>query len=239
MLQTSFLYPKIKTLQKYDKTKDLKCVGYTQDKVRWAVKRETDKPGVPLAEWIAHHLCRYASIPTPEFSIVECPNGELAFGSRWEQQFEQIGNATPQARVIELLTDHAAEISAIHGVDIATVNPDRHAGNFLFVPRADSTLCLAFDFSQAYPTHSHPFGTPLPACSTLKIIVDVLQNFLGKFDHTLASTTLARVKTMPRDEFKNVIDSAPPEWFTITTALQITQAWDNFRDVKPSVPLPP
>ena len=238
MQQTSFLYPKIKTQQKYDKTKDLKCVGYTQDKVRWAIKRETDKPGVPLAEWIGYHLCKHANVPTPDFSIVECPDGTLAFGSRWEQQFEQIGSATSEARKIELLTDHALEISSIHGVDLVTVNPDRHAGNFLFVPRADSTVCLAFDFSQAYPTHTHPFGSKLPNCATMTIVIDVLKIYLGKFDSMRASQTAHHIRSMPQVDFKAIIDSAPTEWFTITTATQILREWDNFSNDKPSVPLP-
>lgn len=227
-MQSSFLHPKIETLQPYKESKDLRCVGYTADKIRYAVKRESDKAGMPLAEWIGHNICRAVGIPTPEFFIVECPDGELAFGSRWEPVFEQIGSATPQSRALALLSTHATEISAIYGADVASTNPDRHAGNFLFVPRADSTMCLAFDFSQAYPSHAQSFGKPLPnGCATLQIF-SIIEHHLGRFDYKVNAAIMAKIKAIPPIDFKEVLDMSPTHWFTKITSSQLIREWDNF-----------
>src|SRR5690606_5967915 len=128
-------------------TADLKLVGYTRDRIKFAIKRESDAPTLPIAEWIGHHLCQLVGVRVPEFAVVACVDGELAFGSRWEESAVQMSELMPIQDKLLLLKTHATDISAIHAMDQVYANPDRHGGNLLFVIRAGIQMCLAFDFS--------------------------------------------------------------------------------------------
>ncbi|WP_321895995.1 hypothetical protein [Paraburkholderia heleia] len=228
MIQTSFLPVKLIHQEPFSGTKDLALVGYTADRIRYAVKRESDGPTLPVSEWIGYHLCRHCSIHTPEFAIVECTNGELAFGSRWEEHAEQIGSGTAQVRALDLLATHASAISAIHSVDRFMVNPDRHAGNFLFVVRTGIQLCLAMDFSMAGPRDALPFGRhPLQApCNTYSII-EIVRTHLGKFDDGAYRTAIDALKTFTSANLAGILSGAPDEWFESVTRQQLMDWWDN------------
>lgn len=116
MNQRTFLPIPIEHEEPYSDSKDLKLVGYTKDRIRYAIKRVQDGDLLPISEWIGHRLCEQCGVLVPEYHIVACIDGQLAFGSRWEDTAEQIGPEGPM-RALELLADHASDISAIFAVD--------------------------------------------------------------------------------------------------------------------------
>ena len=184
MNQTSFFPVQIAHQEPYGgNTNDLKVVGYTKDRIKYAVKRESDASALPIAEWIGHHLCQLAGVATPEFAVVECVGGEIAFGSRWEESALQISDAMPTQDRLLHVSQHSTAISRVHAVDRVYANPDRHAGNFLFVIRAGLDLCLAFDFSLAGPRNHDAFGrTPLPPSSNTLQLMGIVRDHLGTFN---------------------------------------------------------
>lgn len=228
MTQTSFLPVKLVHEEPHSGTKDLALVGYTVDRIRYAVKRESDGAALPISEWIGYHLCRHCSIHTPEFAVVECTSGELAFGSRWEENSKQINAAMAAIQAFQLLSSHAETISAIHGIDRFMINTDRHAGNFLFVVRAGVEMCLAMDFSMAGPRDALPFGDhPLREnCNTYSIF-SVLRDHLGKFEPSAYASTIMALKTIDTPAFSAILTSAPDEWFSAVSRQQLTDWWDN------------
>ena len=210
-------------------TKDLKLIGYTAARVKYAVKRESDGALLPLAEWIGHHLSRLCDIATPDFDIVECLNGELAFGSRWDDNVTQITPGMAQADALLLLQTHASAISPIFGLDFFLPNPDRHAGNFLFVRRAGVQVCLSMDFSLSSVRNAIPFGElPMyPECNTNILLRDIFIKHFNNFDKRAFNKSLDTIRSISIDQISTILNGAPDAWFSLVTRRQIIDWWDT------------
>jgi hypothetical protein len=230
MAQTSFLPIKLSNEEPYEGgTKDLALVGFTADRIRYAVKRESDGEFLPISEWIGHHLCRICQIPTPEFAVVECVNGEVAFGSRWEEGSRQISSAMPQSEALQLLIEHGTDIFAVHALDRFMVNPDRHAGNFLFVTRAGTRICLSMDFSMAGPRDGVPFGNhPLSLESKTYQIIRIVSPYVDELRARAAFlSTVDKLKNVTSTQFANILEAAPDAWFATLGRSDLQSWWDN------------
>lgn len=208
-------------------TRDLRLVGYCANNVKYAVKRESDGALLPLAEWIGHKLSDHCGIPTPDFDIVECMDGEIAFGSRWNAAASQIKIFDSAAQ--SLLSTHASAISKIFGLDFFLPNPDRHLGNFLFVPDSASPRCLSFDFSlssvrNGLPFGSHPMG---PSAKTNVILREFLTKKLNKFDKHRFNESLTAVQNVTVEGIASILDAAPVQWFTKVSKDEIIEWWDS------------
>jgi hypothetical protein len=234
MSQRTFFPIPIEHEEPYSDSKDLKLIGYTKDRIRYAIKRVQDGELLPISEWIGHRLCELCGISVPEYHIVACVDGQLAFGSRWEDAAEQIDGGTGPVRALELLASHAADISAIFAIDQFFPNPDRHAGNYLFVRRAETPMCLAMDFSRAGPSDEIPMGAlPLdPVCSTLVVIERLIRDRLRKFDSTSFGRAKARLASIKPDEFYAILNDAPDEWFVVMTRDEFCRWWDNESSIR-------
>lgn len=228
MNQTSFLPVKIAHEEPYMGTADLRLVGYTASRQRYAIKRRSDGTLLPLAEWLGYNLCRLSGIGTPEFAVVECLSGELAFGSRWEEPAFQITHSTPPNQTLLMLSSHRRDVSSIHGLDRVYANPDRHAGNYLFVTRAGAQMALAMDFSRAGPMNGgEPFGAvPLPSDCPTMVIAQILAD-RGLADARSYRETLARVAGVQTADLSRALDAAPDDWFDTIGKAAILDWWDN------------
>ena len=113
-------------------TKHLSRIGWDIANSKYAIKSEKDGQLLPLMEWIGYHLCRFCSIPTPNFEIVRCVDGSLAFGVQWVENVIELGGA-PSTKALAVLKAHYSQISAILTLDRFMPNIDRHAGNFFEV----------------------------------------------------------------------------------------------------------
>lgn len=232
MRQVSFLPVKLVHEEATGGTRDLRLVGYGADKTKYAVKRESDGPLLPLAEWIGHRISALCEIPTPPFDIVECMDGEIAFGSRWVDGSTQIKALNSAA--LDLLSSHAAAVSKIIGLDFFLPNPDRHLGNFLFVPGTDPPSCLSFDFSLSNVRDGLPFGSHPMALSvkTNMILRNVLIKQLNKFDKHRYNDALTAVKKVTTEQMADVLDEAPVQWFTTVGKDEILRWWDSSKGTR-------
>jgi len=213
-------------------TRDLRLVGYCANQTKYAVKRESDGPLLPLAEWVGHKLSDYCGIPTPDFDIVECMDGEIAFGSRWNASATQIKVFDTAAQ--SLLSNHSAAISKIFGLDFFLPNPDRHLGNFLFVPNPASPGCLSFDFSLSSVRNGLPFGShPMGLGTKTNIILrELLTKKLNKFDKHRFNEALNAVQDVSVDEIIEILDAAPVEWFTKVSKTDIVEWWQSSKGAR-------
>lgn len=214
-------------------TRDLKLVGHCHAGVRYAIKRESDGPLLPLAEWVGHKLSEICGIATPEYDIVECLNGEIAFGSRWEHKTQQLITGY-DAVAKTMLSEHAVDISRIFGLDFFLPNPDRHLGNFLFSLDGLPKRCLSFDFSLSSVRSGLPFGTNLmgPSTKTNLIMKRFLIDDLKKFDKHRYNESLAKVKEVDQERMRGVLDSAPEEWYTAVSKSEILDWWHTSKNVR-------
>jgi hypothetical protein len=206
-------------------TRDLRLIAYSDSGTKYAVKRESDGALLPLAEWIGHKLSQACGIPTPMYDIVECIDGELAFGSRWDNSAVQMTGYDAAAKT--LLSSHAEAISKIFGLDYFLPNPDRHLGNFLFAPKSGHHECLSFDFSlscvrNGLPFGSHPLGT---SCRTHIVLKRFLVDDLKKFNKHKYNEALASVKVMTDNDILTILDSAPVAWYTSVSKADILSWW--------------
>lgn len=229
-MQTTLFNVKLAKLEPVSGTADLKAIGYTSTLEKYAVKREQDGEMLPIAEWIGHSLCRLCDIPTPFFTIVECPNSEeLAFGSRWEENSSQITNEMTGIDQLSTLANHSNQISEIHSIDLFSANEDRHAGNFLFVTRANTDICLAMDFSQAAMRIQKPFGRhPIPSdCHTMTLISTLAtRGIFHKAGYDLAHQKLCKIND---SDFESVLNSAPNQWYENIGKMEVMDWWKSER----------
>jgi len=233
MQQISFMPVKLAHEEPYyGPGKFLSLVGYTSNRIRYAVKRESDQPCLPISEWIGYKLCEACGVPTPEYAIVECLDGEISFGSRWEEYSRQISSSMPGADAILLLRDHGAAISEMHAVDRLIGNVDRHAGNLIFARRAGEEIALAMDFSQAGPTIFKPFGVhPMSGqCLTMELIA--LMKGHGFFHEGRYKRILGLLAAIGPNDFRAILDSAPDAWFVSIRKEELTDWWDNERPTR-------
>ena len=207
----------------------MKLVGYCAGNFKYAVKRERDGKLLPLAEWIGHSISRACGIATPDFLIVECMDGELAFGSLWEPASIQIKVWDSQAQ--QLVKNHADTISEILGLDYFLPNPDRHMGNFIFAPRAGIETCLSFDFSLANVRDGLPFGAPplKRGCNTMGS-QKTLNLQIKRFNKHKFNSPLNILKTFPSHDIAKILDKAPAEWYAGISKSEILQWWDSAKN---------
>lgn len=234
-MSQSNLFPlKLLHEEEFSGTKDLKCIGHAIGGTRYAVKKESDGELLPLAEWLGHHISRLCGIPTPDFEIVECLNGELAFGSRWEENSISLTNGTPTVDVLLMLSIHAEAISEILGLDHHLNNHDRHCGNFLFVPRNNKQICLSMDFSCANVRNGLPFGEDYfkEGCNTLLLMNGVMVNHLSKLSKKSFNAALDAVQAITYSQISTILTGAPDAWFTLVNRSQILDWWKEFSVIR-------
>lgn len=209
--------------------RDLTCVGYTANKIKYAVKRLDDDKLLPLSEWIGYKLCELVGILTPDYSVLECLDGSLAFGSRWEDDSKQIYSFEPAFKV-NFVYENAPEMSRIFALDIFYGNEDRHFGNFISTRRAGEDVLLAMDFSRAGPVISSPFGhNSLPINCKTSICMDVLKNTIPRsiFDDKKFTECKTIIEKLTKIDMGIILDSAPKEWFIGVSKDDILNWWDT------------
>lgn len=209
-------------------TYDLKSIGYCSSGVKYAVKRESDAPLLPLAEWVGHKLSEFCGIRTPMYDVVRCMDGQLAFGSRWKDSARQIGPFGPKA--IATLSAHAQAISRIFGLDFFLPNPDRHINNFLFAQEHGQEVCISFDFGWGSVRHGLPFGAPPLDSMTKTVLVRRLLTQQSIFHPDLYNESLAAVGNVTTAQIKSALDEAPDEWYTKVTKAEIVDWWETFKN---------
>lgn len=229
-MQTTLFNVKLAKLEPVSGTADLKAIGYTSTFEKYAVKREQDGAMLPIAEWIGHSLCRLCDIPTPFFTIVECPNTEeLAFGSRWEESSTELTDQMTDIDKLSTLASHSNQISEIHAVDLFSANEDRHAGNYLFVKRANTDICLAMDFSKSAMRMESPFGKcPIPPDSYTMALKNILA-MRGIFLNSSYDIAHQKLSKIADSDFENILDGAPNQWYANISKMEILDWWKSER----------
>lgn len=228
MTQTSLFAVKLSHEEPFaGGTKDLRLIGYTDTMVKYAVKREVDGALLPLAEWIGHHLSLKCGIAVPDFDVVECLDGQLAFGSRWEAKATQCGHE--MVKNMATIAAHSDSISKILGLDFFLPNPDRHTGNFLFIDRGENSTCLSMDFSLSSVRDGIPFGRhPMgPGRNTNILLEKILKKTLNKFNKFKFNEPLDALKTVSTDDIKTILAGAPDLWFTGLGRDDILNWWES------------
>lgn len=189
---------------------DLKWVGWDTSGQRWALRTTGDpRPDAPMIEWFCYHLCQWCGVWQPEFGVVQRPNGELAFGSKWAENAWQYAPArTTQLQLESWLRDSNADISAMFVIDAFLPNDDRHSRNVLFEAAATRVRALAFDWSRARWFEPWPWDG---ASNSAQFLNWLKSAGLGP-SSTAAYQCATRLKTLPSQTLKELLIAAPVAW---------------------------
>lgn len=190
-------------------SRDLLWVGLDEQDRRYALKTvEPAAPLLPLTEWLCYHLCALAGIATPDFAIVTRLDGSLAFGSRWAENAREFSPARmSEVEFIQLITRTRGDIAAMFALDAFMPNPDRHAGNLLFVQFGPRMRALAFDWSRTRLFEPWPWPADCASAQVWRWLRSI-----GQDDGMAAHVAMSRIDVIDSDQIKAILQAAPEPW---------------------------
>lgn len=212
---------------------DCTQIGYADDGLPYAIKttHENGGPYVPLSEWTCSNLARECGIPVPPFDIVQLPENEFAFGSRWE------GGILGQDELLKVFSGQhempnlQQVLAKIYAFDIFVANIDRHAKNYMLrAGYGDQPVLLAPDYSRALLVNAWPPPITLPTgCNT----ENTYRHLAHAHDETskiyAAHELLRKLQLLPGDALDSFLRDIPPEWDPDNRIPALIQWWKNDR----------
>lgn len=231
MRQLSALPVKITDLDPCDLgTADAACFGTGDNGLDYLIKTIDRTPLVPAAEFICHSLAEACGIATPQFHVVELHDGSQAFGSVWDRSAANDISLIEQILVKQLGRQVEQNVARIFTLDMFVHNTDRHGKNYLCVPgRTDGHALKAFDFSRAFIVHGWPLPSlPMPGVArTIEWIQYICRH--RKFDVVAANAMLSRIRDLPFEPFKSLVDQLPRAWLDANSRAKMKKWWAQER----------
>lgn len=193
-------------------TARLRWTGIASDGWKYAIKRTSDHPLLPLSEWFCHRLAEAVHLPVPPYRALRLKcDGTLAFGSRWEGSARQLGDMPPADQKRYLV--QGKNICKILGLDLFLPNTDRHFGNFLWHQIDGTVRAMAFDYSESWAMHEGGLHNPKamePKCNTFKVM-DFLSVFGALKPHEIGETA-GRLMQISDKKVAAIAQTIPAEW---------------------------
>lgn len=230
-MQKSLFPTKLVIEQPYvGQSRMLKVVGFDQQDRKYAVKFSTlEEPEAALTEWVCYNLCELLGIPHPDFDQVIRPNGETAFGSRWDENSLQFNaSEMTQAEAVALLVKGKSDASSIATVDHFLPNPDRHLGNYLFRTNARTIRVVAFDWAQSTLFEPWPSHSSSSTSTNWRGMRGLLK------DRDSMRSTIEALKSINKATFESILTSAHPSWCSPQRIDQLLNWWSEFSIIRAS-----
>src|SRR5882757_11176041 len=120
----------------------------------------------------------------------------------------------------------ARSLSRIFAFDLFVHNTDRHLNNYLCVGgRLPGYAIKAYDFSRAFTAHGWPLPR-LPMNATEHTVTTYRHlRTVHVFDLKEATEILRKLKTLPANVFRDVLESLPPDWIDAKARKRILKWW--------------
>jgi hypothetical protein len=214
---------------------DLKVIVEGRDGKHYAVKTLADGKGkVPASELFCYELAYRVVLPTPSYSFIAMPSGELAFGSVWEGGVINGNKQIAYPAFIDSVLKGTIPVanlkrffSRLYAFDLFVNNVDRHWGNYLWrTSYGDSIIALAFDFSRACFEIGHEgFEATQPNTKTQMIfsLLNVSKNYV-KSD---AIDCLESIRNIPTEDIEAMLSNFPAEWMPEKDKKSYIKWWDS------------
>jgi hypothetical protein len=211
-------------------TADAALFGTGDNGLDYCVKTVAKTPNVPAAELICYSLAELCGLAVPQFDVVELPDNALAFGSVWD------GSVADKQASIMVLTgvlagrEVARTLSRIFAFDLFVHNTDRHLNNYLCVGgRLPGHAIKAYDFSRAFTAHGWPLPRPPMSASEHTVLTYRHLRTIHAFNLGEATELLKKLKALPANAIKDVLESLPPEWIDAKVRKRILKWWAEER----------
>jgi hypothetical protein len=210
-------------------TEDASGICRCDDGCDYVVKDGSKSAFTPHDEWFCTHLASAIGIPSPPCTVVEYPDGSLAFGSRWEGGVAKEPWWEMVRRGAIVMADIAPALSRIYAFDHFVHNEDRHLRNFLFRDQHQGWAVLAFDYSRAWLYN----GMPLPALpfqpdkKTIMARRFLLSEFGEYIDKAEADGALQKIADVKETQILQSINSHPKTWLPDDEKDKIVNWWQS------------
>lgn len=214
---------------------DLKIIVEGRDGKHYAVKTVADGNGrVPASELFCYELAYKVVIPTPPYSFIAMPSGELAFGSVWEGGVVNGNKAINYQTFIHSVLVGSTPVanlkrffSRLYAFDLFVNNVDRHWGNYLWrTSFGDSIIALAFDFSRACFEIDHEgFEATEPATKT-QLIFSML-NVTNNYMRSEAVDCLEQIRKISTEDISAILSNFPTHWMSKADRQKYIEWWGS------------
>lgn len=216
-------------------TADLKTIVEGRDGKHYAVKTVSDGAGkVPASELFCYELAYRVVIPTPSYSLINMPTGELAFGSAWEggvvngdAKIDYPSFINDVLKGNKKVTNLKVFFSRLYAFDLFVNNVDRHWNNYLWrTSFGDSLIALAFDFSRACFEIGHSgFEATHPSTKTQLIfsMLNVSQNYI----RAEAVACLEEIRNISSDDITIILENFPSTWMSKSDRIAYIAWWSS------------
>lgn len=216
-------------------TADLRVIVEGRDGKHYAVKTLSDGNGrVPASELFCYELAYRVVIPTPPYSLIAMPGGDLAFGSTWEGGVINGNSKINYPAFIDGILNGTIQVnnlkrffSRLYAFDLFVNNVDRHWGNYLWrTSYGDSVIAMAFDFSRACFEVGHEGFEATAQASKTQIIFSLL-NVTQNYVRTEAVACLEQIKAIGTEEISAILDNFPQSWMPAPAKKKYLEWWDS------------
>lgn len=214
---------------------DLKVIVEGRDGKHYAVKTLADGKGkVPASELFCYELAYRVVLPTPSYSFITMPTGELAFGSVWEGGVVNGSKQIAYPAFVDSVLKGVIPVanlkrffSRLYAFDLFVNNVDRHWGNYLWrTSYGDSIIALAFDFSRACFEIGHEgFEATQPNTKTQMIfsILNVSKNYV----RSDAVDCLESIRKISAEDISGLFSNFPAAWMSDKDKKNYIKWWDS------------
>lgn len=214
---------------------DLQSIVEARDGRHYALKSISDGNGrVPASELFCYELAYRVVIPTPAYSLIKLPSGELAFGSQWEGG---VINGAPQINfqmfIYQVLsgqikvTNLKTFLSRLYAFDLFVNNVDRHWGNYLWRnSHGDKLIALAFDFGRSQFETGHTGFEALDPKQNTQIVFNAI-NQHKHYDRSQAVDCLESIRAIGTEEITAILSNFPGNWMPNSEKESYIKWWDS------------
>jgi hypothetical protein len=216
---------------------DLKLFCKCDDGSEYAIKeteRSQTTPSKVLA-WTAHNeyfcyrLAHMVGITSPGHHLVEMPDGQVAFGSRWEggtqpdEWWSKIASGTIKPN------DILPTLANIYAFDMFVHNVDRHAGNLLIRQQQFGHAAIAFDYSRSWTYHGFPLpDLPMPHTENTVLLQRQLAHIFGQYvTEQSTSQVLNKISSITPRQIKDIMQQQHDSWLTKSLRQAIIRWWSS------------
>jgi HipA-like protein len=208
-------------------TADAEYLVTADDGMDYVVKTIRKHPEMPAAEWMCHNIADSCGIATPQYTFIELMNGDVGFGSQWDESTVDLATKTAVASAIPGDSLLAKRFSAIYAIDQFAHNQDRHFNNYFFVRTNTGIGVKAYDFSRGLHVNGWPLpNLPLPRhCNTVTCYSALRVGY--PFSKPSALEVVHGIRSIDHTTIENWLNEMPASWMDNGTKLQFVDWWKS------------
>lgn len=209
-------------------TADCNTMGVADNGEEFVLKRLCNGQMVPASEWVCSSLALAAGLAIPHFEMVSLDDGEMAFGSLWDNLLNGEQTREIWIRKRPHPENFSSNLSRIYAFDQFVYNPDRHLKNYFFrhgSSPAKPPVLLAPDYGRALFAATFPPHNTLLECHTTEVACFMRKTY--GWEPEQANGVLNKLEMIPLEKVKIVVNEMPDSWLSPTHKAEFIEWWKS------------